>query len=217
MRPKHLAMALSKLLPHPCTDVSLEQYATEGDLAAYWLLAVDQLDNLEGKTVLDLGAGNGVLGLGALMLGASEVILVETDDDALDVLRRNIGALDADLAGRTSVKQAHLGRENVSTDGVDIVLMNPPWGVQKPKADRPFLDAAFSSQAGAVHLLHSGRAAHLEAMAMDHGWQAEAILRTDFRLPATYAHHAQRQGSTDVMCWRFHRPGDARLPTENDV
>ena len=153
----------------------------------------------------------------ALMLGASKVILVETDDDALGVLKRNIEALDGDLAGRTSVKKANLGHDDVSTDGVDIVLMNPPWGVQKPKADRPFLDAAFSSQAGAVHLLHSGRAAHLEAMAKDHGWQAEAVLRTDFRLPATYAHHAQRRGSTDVMCWRFHRPGDARLPTENDV
>ena len=43
MRPKHLAMNLSKLQPHPCTDVTLEQYATEGDLAAYWLLAVEEL------------------------------------------------------------------------------------------------------------------------------------------------------------------------------
>ena len=33
-------MALSKLTPHPCTDVSLEQYATEGDLAAYWMLTL---------------------------------------------------------------------------------------------------------------------------------------------------------------------------------
>ncbi len=217
MRPKHLAIALSKLQPHPCTDVSLEQYATEGDLAAYWLLAVDQLDGLEGKTVLDLGAGNGVLGLGALMLGASRVVLVEIDDDALSVLRRNIEALEPALTGRASVLKATLGLDDVSTEDVDIVLMNPPWGVQKPKADRPFLETAFSSQAAAVHLLHSGRAAHLEAMGKDHGWQAEAVLRTDFRLPATYAHHAQRRGSTDVVCWRFHRPDDARLPNENDV
>ena len=49
MRPKHLAIRLSKLTAHPCKDVLLEQYATEGDLAAYWMLAVDQLDGLEGK------------------------------------------------------------------------------------------------------------------------------------------------------------------------
>ena len=64
MRPKHLAIELSKLEPHPCNSVELEQYATEGDLAAFWLLAIDQLDNLENKSVLDLGAGNGILGLG---------------------------------------------------------------------------------------------------------------------------------------------------------
>ena len=58
MRPKHLAIRLSKLTPHPCKDVTLEQYATEGDLAAYWMLAVDQLDDFEGKVVADLGAGN---------------------------------------------------------------------------------------------------------------------------------------------------------------
>ena len=109
MRPKHLAMNLSKLQPHPCTDVTLEQYATEGDLAAYWLLAVEELDGFEGKTVLDLGAGNGVLGLGALMLGAAKVVLVETDADALDVLRQNVNGLGPALAQRAVVKQATLG------------------------------------------------------------------------------------------------------------
>ena len=48
MRPKHLAIELSKLQPHPCTSVELEQYATEGDLAAYWILGIDQVDEMEG-------------------------------------------------------------------------------------------------------------------------------------------------------------------------
>ena len=90
MRPKHLAIKLSKLQPHPCLDVQLEQYATEGDLASYWMLAVDQLDELDGKTVLDLGAGNGVLGIACLLLGAKHVHFVECDEDALEVLRRNL-------------------------------------------------------------------------------------------------------------------------------
>ena len=103
MRPKHLAMALSKLTPHPCADVSLEQYATEGDLAAYWMLAVDQLDGLEGRRVVDLGAGNGILGIAALMLGAEHVVFVEVDDDAETVLQRNINGLDDALAKRAMV------------------------------------------------------------------------------------------------------------------
>ena len=216
MRPKHLAMALSKLIPHPCADVTLEQYATEGDLAAYWMLAVDQLDGMEGRRVVDLGAGNGVLGVAALLLGAANVLFVETDADAAEVLQRNIDGLDDEIAERATVVTARIGTDEVGLDRTEIIVMNPPWGVQKAKADRPFLDLAFASDAEAVHVLHSDRAAHLEPLANEAGWDAETVLRTTFRLPPLYAHHGQRRGATDVKCWRFFRPGDARLTPEND-
>jgi putative methylase len=216
MRPKHLAIRLSKLTPHPCKDVTLEQYATEGDLAAYWMLAVDQLDGLEGKVVADLGAGNGILGIGALFLGARRVVFVETDEDALEVLRSNVASLGHELAQRAEVIAARVGVDDLPIDDVDLVVMNPPWGVQRERADRPFLEAAFNSAGLAVHLLHSDRASHVEAVAASHDWEAEAVLRTEFRLPPTYEHHAKRTGTTDVQCWRFHRTGDARLPQETD-
>jgi len=216
MRPKHLAIRLSKLTAHPCKDVTLEQYATEGDLAAYWMLAVDQLDGLEGKVVADLGAGNGILGIGALLLGARRVVFVETDEDALEVLRSNVTSLEDDLADRADVIAAHVGVDDLPLDDVDLVVMNPPWGVQRERADRPFLEAAFTAAGRAVHLLHSDRASHVAAVAATHDWEAEAVLRTEFRLPPTYEHHAKRTGTTDVQCWRFHRAGDARLPQETD-
>ena len=209
-------MALSKLIPHPCADVTLEQYATEGDLAAYWMLAVDQLDGLEGRRVADLGAGNGILGIAARMLGAENVVFVETDEDAAEVLQQNINGLDDELAQRASIRKAHIGADEFSLDRPDIIVMNPPWGVQRAKADRPFLEAGFASEASAIHVLHSDNAVHLEAMANASDWAGEVVLRTTFRLPPTYAHHGQRQGGTDVKCWRFFRHGDARLPAEND-
>ena len=49
MRQRHLAMRLSSLEPHPCQSVELEQYPTEGNLAAAWLtkstLATDSQAN----------------------------------------------------------------------------------------------------------------------------------------------------------------------------
>ena len=79
MRPKHLAIELSKLLPHPQHAIELEQYATEGDLAAFFVLAIDQLDSIYGKNIVDLGAGNGILGIGCGILGAKSVTLIEGD------------------------------------------------------------------------------------------------------------------------------------------
>jgi putative methylase len=217
MRPKHLAIKLSKLTPHPCENVALEQYATEGDLASYWMLAVDQLDGFERSTVVDMGAGNGILGIGALLLGASEVVFVESDPTALEALEANIDSLDDELRARARILSATVGLDEVPLEGVDIIVMNPPWGVQREKADRPFLEAAFASKATSIHVLHSDRATHLEPMAKEHGWWAETVLRTEFRLPATYEHHAQRKGKTDVKCWRFFREGNAQLAIDDDA
>ena len=216
MRPKHLAMALSKLTPHPCTDVSLEQYATEGDLAAYWMLAVDQMDQVENRHIADLGAGNGVLGIACLLLGAAHVHFYECDEQTVEVLEMNLGALSHSFSGEWTVHHALVGEDEIDLREVDIVLMNPPWGVQKSKADRPFLEEAFASGANSIHLLHSSEATHVEAIGRDHGWEHEHVLRTDFRLPPTYSHHSKRKGMTEVLCWRFFRPGDARLAEEND-
>ncbi|DAC09334.1 MAG TPA: hypothetical protein D7H88_01670 [Candidatus Poseidoniales archaeon] len=217
MRPKHLAIKLSKLAPHPCKDVSLEQYATEGDLASYWMLAVDELDGFEQSTVVDMGAGNGILGIGALLLGASKVIFVETDPAALEAIETNIDALEKDLQGRAELWPATVGLDELPLEDVDIIVMNPPWGVQREKADRAFLEAAFGSKAASIHVLHSDKATHLEPMAREQGWWAEVVLRTEFRLPPTYAHHAQRKGKTDVKCWRFFREGNARLALEDEA
>ena len=217
MRPKHLAIKLSKLAPHPCKDVSLEQYATEGDLASYWMLAVDELDGFEQSTVVDMGAGNGILGIGALLLGASKVIFVETDPAALEAIETNIDALEKNLQGRAELWPATVGLDELPLEDVDIIVMNPPWGVQREKADRAFLEAAFGSKAASIHVLHSDKATHLEPMAREQGWWAEVVLRTEFRLPPTYAHHAQRKGKTDVKCWRFFREGNARLALEDEA
>ncbi len=217
MRPKHLAIELSKLQPHPCTSVELEQYATEGDLAAYWILGIDQVDEMEGKRVLDLGAGNGILGLGCLLVGAQHVTLVEADPLVVEIAKTNAERLLLRCEGTVKVIQEHISLQSEQPDIVpDIVLMNPPWGVQTAKADRPLLEYAFSLGAPVVHVLHSAKSKHVQALGRDYGYESEAMLETEFRLPPTYLHHSKKKATTTVRCWRFHRPGDAKLLEDED-
>ena len=182
MKLRHLAISLSKLPNHPCNSVDLEQYQTEGDLAALWLAQIDALDGLEGKKVLDLGAGNGILGHGAQLLGA-EVIFVECDAGAAALCQK----LGTTIIGRVG---------EVDLPDVDIVITNPPWGVQTPGADRVFIDSALEC-APIVHMMHSAAATHLP--------NGEVILQGEFRMPATYQHHNSRMGTTEIKCWRFTR------------
>ena len=65
-----------KVATTPQLSVELEQYPTEGDFAAFFVLALDQLDHLENKHVVDLGAGNGTWVL-AVNLGSNKVTMIE--------------------------------------------------------------------------------------------------------------------------------------------
>ena len=96
MRQRHLAMRLSSLQPHPCQSVELEQYPTEGNLAAAWLTKIHLGDGFADKHVLDLGAGNGVLGIGAAFLGAKHVTMVECDSSSVEVLENNVQVVEGE-------------------------------------------------------------------------------------------------------------------------
>lgn len=190
----------------------MEQYATEGDLAAFWILAIDQLDNLENKTVVDLGAGNGILGLGTAYLGASKVTLVEADEEACVILKQNSQRIIEEFETQIITIHALIGSQLVELSGqTDIVVMNPPWGFQTEKADRPLLELAFSLDATAIYVLHSAKAKHIEAMAKDYGYEGEIVFETNFRLPPVYSHHSKKKSTTDARCWRFHKNGDKKI------
>ena len=182
MKLRHLAIKLSQLPAHPCDRVELEQYQTEGDLAALWLANIDGIDGLEGKRVLDLGAGNGILGHGAQLLGA-DVTFVECDPKAAE-LCRNLGTT---IEGRIG---------EVELPEVDIVITNPPWGHQTAAADRVFIDEAMRC-APILHIMHSAHATHLP--------EGEILLEGEFRMPANYAHHTSKMGVTPIKCWRIVR------------
>ena len=211
-----MAIELSKLKPHPLNSVELEQYATEGDLAAFWLLAIDQLDNLENKTVVDLGSGNGILGLGTVFLGAKRVLLVEADEDACLISKQNSEKINQQFSAQIETIHASIGSQELEVPKqTDIVVMNPPWGFQTEKADRALLELAFSLDATAIYVLHSSKAKHVTAMAKDFGYEGEIVFETDFRLPPMYSHHSKKKSTTDARCWRFHRTGNAKI-TESE-
>jgi hypothetical protein len=70
----------------------------------------------------------------------------------------------------------------------------------------------FASDAEVVHLMHHADASHVEALASDHGWTSEEVLRAPFRLPLVHAHQRSGRRDTEVLCRRF-----VRLPAEERI
>ncbi len=196
-------MLLSSLPPHPCGDVELEQYTTSGDIAASWLAQIAAFGDLStDSSIADLGAGNGILGIGAALMGVSQVVLVEVDEQACSVAFQSI-----EQAGVSDYVEIFCKRVDDSLDlsGANLIISNPPWGTQNPKSDRPFLDAIIRSNTIA-HLMHSAEATHIETIFKSAGWEVERYWETDFALPAAYSHHYSRQGKTRAGFWRLLPP-----------
>ena len=95
-----------------------------------------RLGGLQGRTVLDLFAGTGAVGLELLSRGAGGVTLVESSPAVRRVLEANVAALG--LAGATVVgKRAELVLQEPGTCW-DIAFLDPPYALDV----QPILDAA---------------------------------------------------------------------------
>ena len=141
VRKLELEILLSQIESHPSPKPNLEQYTISVDAAAVMLYTVAYAHGgIVDKTVLDLGCGTGRLALGAAFLGAKQVVGVDIDRDAVKVAFEN--------AVRTNLKekvQWIAGDIEAIHGSFDAVLQNPPFGVQRRKAGRKFLEKALET------------------------------------------------------------------------
>tara|TARA_Y100000310_G_scaffold222494_1_gene224219 strand:+ start:979 stop:1563 length:585 start_codon:yes stop_codon:yes gene_type:complete len=190
MDKKRLAMELSKLESFSSVDASLEQYQTESEIAASVLWKAYLSGDVEGKIIADLGCGNGIFGVGALILGAKKVYFLDVDSKALEVAKRN------SFQGEFILGDVSKFKENV-----DTVFMNPPFGVQNRKADKVFLEVAMrhSKRIYSFHKIESS--GFIKAISSDFGWKIKEILKFNFLIKKTMKFHSKEKYYVDVGCW----------------
>jgi 16S rRNA (guanine966-N2)-methyltransferase len=88
---------------------------------------------LAGKSVLDLYAGSGAVGLEAWSRGASAVVLVESAAVAVKVLRANVTTLRDGEPGRPTgkievvAKKAERAAVDFTESAFDVVFADPPY------------------------------------------------------------------------------------------
>jgi len=133
-----LELFLSQIEPHPSPSPGLEQYTIDVSTATTMLyIAAYNYGDIIGKSVLDLGCGTGRLALGAAFLGAKQVVGLDIDSIAIKLAFKN--SVKASLREKLQLITADI---DVIHGNFDTVLQNPPFGVQKRKADCRFLEKA---------------------------------------------------------------------------
>ncbi len=195
---KQLAIQLSKLKVFEKPKLLLEQYPTDSEIAATILWDALMKGDINGKIVADFGAGTGILGIGALLLGAKYVYFVEKDDNAIKVLRENLKIIED--TKKYTILNINIEQFN---EKVDTVLQNPPFGTKHAHADKPFLEKAFSV-AHVVYSFHKTTTeSFVKAIARDFGFNIAEIYSFLFPLRQTYKHHTKKREFIDVQCFRL--------------
>ncbi|RYJ13664.1 methyltransferase domain-containing protein [Halogeometricum borinquense] len=183
--------------------VELEQYPTPPGLAAHVVHVADLNGDVEGKTVVDLGTGTGMLALGAALRGPARVVGVDIDADALDTARENrirVGTTTPIHWVRADATQAPLCIDEPTT-----VLMNPPFGAQHghEHADRAFLQTAASLSDVSYSVHNTGSQEFVEAFAADEGGEVTHAFRATFSLDRQFDFHDEDSKDIDTEVFRI--------------
>jgi len=183
--------------------VALEQYPTPPDLAAHVVHLADLHGDVDGRTVLDLGTGTGMLALAAALRGPARVLGVELDRDALVTATGNQRRVAA--SAPVHWIQADATRPPLAVPDPVTVVMNPPFGARNGNrnADRGFLTTASRVATVSYSVHNAGSEEFVEAFAADNGGEVTHAFAADFAIDAQFDHHTDESREVDAEVYRI--------------
>ncbi|BGP45043.1 hypothetical protein JCM10450v2_000860 [Rhodotorula kratochvilovae] len=207
MKLKELEAELQPLKGFAEPKRELEQYVTSAHLASRMIFtAATQFDDIDEKSILDLGCGCAILSIASVMMGADAVTSVDLDADALAIARENVDSVEmdehiefvhAEIAPKGATPSNDAGVPVLDPQALgktfDTVVMNPPFGSWRKGIDMVFLEVACQLAETAVYSLNkTSTRDFIERKAKVFGFQGTVIAQMRYDLPRTMAFHKQK-------------------------
>ncbi len=205
MSKKTLAIELSKIKRFDGPKDELEQHITEPDIAAQALWAAHMNGLIKEKTIVDLGAGTGVLGIGCLLLGAKKVIFVEKDLEAISVLEENLLRIKEDYE---EIGETEIITKDVTVLGrvqADLVVQNPPFGTRNAHIDKAFLEKAMEISDVIITMHKTETDQFIRNLFESNNFKVLQADKVFFPLRMTLKHHRKKTEHIRVTCWYARR------------
>ena len=199
-----LAIILSQLSGFDQPKVREEQYLIDSEVCASLLWNAYILNDIDKKIIVDLGCGTGILGIGALLLGAKYAYLVDSDKKALEKAQSNFCNIKSEYP---AIGKAEFICQNIEKADIraNTVIQNPPFGTKVKHKDTIFLKKAIET-ASVVYSLHKSETlGFLERFASDNYTKITHIWNFKFPLKATFSFHRRKIHRINVSCLRFEK------------
>ncbi len=201
LKKKDLERSLSELEINPSPKVGWEQYTSSSEVAANLLfIAAFTFNDIVGCTVFDLGCGNGMLGIGAALIGAKHVVGLDLDSSVLKIAKRN--SLKMGVSNLIDFVAMDVADINCS---VDTVLQNPPFGVQRKSSDRIFLKKGIelADVTYTIHKYGLKNRRFIFQFVIKNGGLVDRIIHMKMSLPPTFHFHTKKKYIVEVDIYRI--------------
>jgi putative methylase len=154
--------------------------------------------DIEGKIIADLGSGTGILGIGAMILGAKKVYFVESESSAMEIAKSNL-----DMVESESSAEFMLIDVREFDKKVDVIVMNPPFGTKNEHSDKIFLEKAFET-GDVIYSLHKSETKEfIERFSDKNNFKITQVMDFSYPLKATMEFHRKKIEKINVSCFRF--------------
>jgi putative methylase len=206
IKKKHLEILLSQLAPSPKPRLRWEGYTLDAGSAAQMVhIAAWTHHDVQGKTVVDLGCGSGILAIAASLLGALWVVGVDIDKEAIKAARMNSEKVGAEV-------DFVIGDIKCIGGHFDTTLMNPPFGSWRRGADILFLEKALEVS-DVVYSLHKRSGSvrdFLKWKIPELGGRIDHVYEMEIVISRTYRFHRKRRYPVKVDLYRVLRANHTR-------
>ncbi len=201
MKKKQLDIALSQIENYSDPKLKWEQYSLDAKSASEIAYIAAFVNNdVRDKNVIDLGCGSGILAIAVSLLGASSVVGVDIDDQAIKTAQINAKKMGADI----DLVAADIGSIR---NRFDTTTMNPPFGSWHKGADIRFLQKALDIS-NVIYSLHKRSFSVRDFMQKKIpkiGGRLTEIYEMNIEINRTYSFHQRRQYEVKTDLYRIER------------
>lgn len=198
-----LARRLSAVSPFENPRLDLEQYPTPAEVTASLVHLAELRGDIDGRLVIDLGTGTGMLAIGCGCRSPRRVLGIDRDAEALRIASENVARVSPTVP--VELVRADVRSVPVRNDLDATVVMNPPFGAHggTVHADRRFLEVASRMARVSYSFHNAGSRDFVASFANDHGASVTDEVAVTFDLTRQFPHHEADRTEIPVELFRI--------------